>query len=150
MDSDLESDSVGPPKVQTQETQNNFSFREPRTPMHERVVLAPLAAVTPSTPACSSSQGDNMGKAGLSHMYEFLKSCSPPLGHLLSRFVNLGFKSPDILKEVSSNLTRDERIEVLRKLQVPLGSQGGEVSEVELVALERRFQKYYLDISNGM
>jgi hypothetical protein len=60
--------------------------------------------------------------------------------------VDLGFKSVDVLKEVACRWTTDERLELLKKLQVPQGLSGGEISELELlVFLERRFQKYYLE-----
>jgi hypothetical protein len=67
--------------------------------------------------------------------------------HLLSCFVNLGFKSVDILKEVACSWTGDEQLEILKKLRVP---QGGEISELELIVLERRFQRYSLENSNSV
>jgi len=98
-------------------------------------------------PACFPSRELN---TGLNHIHHFLKSCSPPLGHLLARFVDLGFKSVDILKEVSCSWTKDERLELLGKLRTARSLHGGEVSELELFALERRFRKYFLETSKGM
>jgi hypothetical protein len=88
----------------------------------------------------------NMGNQ-VDHIHHFLKSCSPSMEHLLSCFVNLGFRSVDILKEVACSWTGNERLEILKKLRVP---EGGQISELELIVLERRFQKYSLENLNGM
>lgn len=102
-------------------------------------------------PSTSAQKPTNIPKVesqtkGPNHIRNFLKSCSPSLEHLLSQFVNVGFKSPEILKEVACRWSKDERLEVLRKLQVT----EGDVSELELIALERRFQKYSSEIHNGL
>ena len=68
------------------------------------------------------------------------------MGHFLSRFVDLGFKSTDILEEVACRWSRTERLELLTKLRVAQGSVGESVSELELIALERRFQKYSSEV----
>jgi len=56
------------------------------------------------------------GVNGLNHIHYFLKSCSPSLGHLLSRFINLGFKSVGTLR--SGMQLDEERLELLKKLRV--------------------------------
>lgn len=53
----------------------------------------------------------------------------------------------ETLKEVACNWTAEERLEVLKKLRV---ANDEEISELELIVLERRFQKYYLEVLNGM
>jgi hypothetical protein len=109
--------------------------------------MAPNASA--SHPSASFSQV-NTGKTGPvppDRIHHFLKSCSPPLGYLVSQFVNLGFRTVVILTEVACQWTPDERLELLKKLQVP---RGGQVSELELLALERRFQKYRLEILASM
>ena len=83
---------------------------------------------------------------GLNQIHHFLKSCSPSLGYLLTRFVNIGFKSVDTLEEVACNWTEEERLKLLKKLRV----SDEEISELELIALETRFQKYHLEILNGL
>jgi methylase of polypeptide subunit release factors len=90
----------------------------------------------------------DVGNEGLEQVQYFLKTCEPSLGHLFSLFVDLGFKSADILKTVTLNWARNDRLDLLRRLRVPQGLGGGEVSELELIALERRFQTYYLEVVN--
>jgi len=52
----------------------------------------------------------------------------------------------DTLEEVACNWTEEERLKLLKKLRV----SDEEISELELIALETRFQKYHLEILNGL
>ena len=56
------------------------------------------------------------------YIHNFLKSCSPSLGHLLFRFVDLGFHSPELLREVTNNWTENEWRELMNRL--PPSSNG--------------------------
>ena len=104
------------------------------------------SASAPNSLTPDSSSNDNSNASRLSikkkqvkRIRSFLLSCSPPLGHLLSRFIDIGFTSTAILLEVASNWTKDERMELLKEL--PLGPNGVPVTQLELMALERRFQR---------
>ncbi len=106
---------------------NNYLQKQPKTE------CSPKSTVKNS---CGSKSGSNE----LSHIHAFLSSCSPPLDHLLSRFVDLGFKSSSILLEVASNWTQEERHHLLMKLS--RGHNGAAVTELELAALEKKFSAY--------
>lgn len=102
----------------------------------------PKTEISPKCTAISyrNSQASKSGSNELSHVHAFLSSCSPPLDHLLSRFVDLGFKSSSILLEVALNWTQEERHDLLMKLS--RGHNGAAVTELELAALEKKFSGY--------
>jgi hypothetical protein len=86
-----------------------------------------------SSSFCTSSPSQSM-----SYIHHFLQNCSPPLDHLLSRFVDLGFQNQGILGEVAYNWKSEERRELMRRLAP--GPMGKTITEVELAAFERGFQ----------
>ena len=104
---------------------------------------------SPKTPACKSTVTNcdldfsptNITSScisSMSYIHHFLQDCSPPLDHLLSRFVDLGFQTQDILREVAHVWTSEERRELMGRLAP--GPNGNKLTELELAALERGFQ----------
>jgi type II secretory pathway pseudopilin PulG len=76
----------------------------------------------------------------MSYIHGFLQNCSPPLNHILSRFIDLGFRSPDTLSEVAHKWTMEERRDLMKRLGP--GPDGNKMTELELAALERGFQAF--------
>jgi hypothetical protein len=74
----------------------------------------------------------------ISHVHSFLRSCEPPLEHLLPRFFDLGFHSQGLLQVVACKWTTEERRELLRRL-APGPNGEMTVTELELAALDRAF-----------
>ena len=104
---------------------------------------------SPQTPACESTLTNceldfstttttSSCISSMTYIHHFLQDCSPPLDHLLSRFVDLGFQTHGILKEVAHVWTSEERRELMRRLAP--GPNGNKMTELELAALERGFQ----------
>jgi hypothetical protein len=92
--------------------------------------------VTTTTPGNWSSDSTR----SISSIHDFLQNCSPPLNHILSRFIDLGFQSPDMLREVAHKWTTEERRDLMKRLAP--GPKGNRMNELELAALERGFQGF--------
>ena len=78
------------------------------------------------------------GPHSISHIHNFLQSCSPPLDHLFARFFDFGFQTPDIIKDVAQKWTTEERRGLMKRIGP--GPNGNIMTELELVALEKGFQ----------
>jgi len=94
-----------------------------------------------TTTTSSSLTPDTTPGSSVSFIHRFLHDCSPPLDHLLSRFVDVGFQTPAILREVAEKWTTEERRELMKRVEP--GLNGKKITELELAALERGFQALY-------
>jgi len=96
-----------------------------------------LTAADSSVSSRTTAQGPSTApSAALPTIHAFLQKCAPSMEHLLSRFVDLGFHSWDILHAVANRWTADERRSLLKRLHP---SDGKAISELELAALENGF-----------
>jgi hypothetical protein len=88
-----------------------------------------------TTNAPSPSHSDMPHSTGVTYIRTFLRNCIPSLEHILSRFIDLGFHSPNILRDVACYWTDNECRELMK--QIAPGRNGIRMTELELFALER-------------
>jgi hypothetical protein len=108
---------------------------QPGQEMRQRAEQSTDTSIPTTKPSSSSTSSDTTRT--LLHIRRFLCKLSPPLEPILSRFIDLGFHSPEILREVANNWSADERRELLKRLAP--GPSGKMLTELEVFALERGF-----------
>lgn len=96
-----------------------------------------LAKSTTTVTMPSSSPVEPIRSSSVSYIHNFLRNCSPSLEHLLSRFIDLGFHSQEILQEVACKWTDNDRRSLMTRLAPDLN--GRKMTEVEMMALEKGF-----------
>ena len=85
----------------------------------------------------ASGTPSNTTSHSITYVHNFLQNCAPPLDHLLSRFIDVGFHNPDMLREVAKKWTGEERRELMKR--VAPGLDGKVMTELELASLEKGF-----------